>query len=163
MLILPWCVAKAWLTLPVYAQSLQSCLTLCDPMDCSPPGFSVRGIPQARILEWVAIPSSRGYYRPRDRTQVSCISCMQVDSLPLSHWGSPWLILTIHKIDILVIRCIILLNEPDIFQSIFWSNQAVCPSILQHRVFLKVIWNQTVFSVISFFPNFLFRKFSNLE
>ena len=38
----------------------QSCLTLCDPMDCSPPGSSVHGILQARILEWVAIPFSRG-------------------------------------------------------------------------------------------------------
>ena len=38
----------------------QSCPTLCDPMDCSPPGFSVRGISQARILEWVIISSSRG-------------------------------------------------------------------------------------------------------
>ena len=37
---------------------IQSCLTLCDPMDCSPPGSSVHGIPQARILEWVAIPFS---------------------------------------------------------------------------------------------------------
>ena len=37
------------------AKSLQSCLTLCDPMDCSPPGFSVHGILQARTLEWVAI------------------------------------------------------------------------------------------------------------
>ena len=39
---------------------IQSCLTLCDPMDCSPPGSSVHGIPQARILEWVAISFSRG-------------------------------------------------------------------------------------------------------
>ena len=39
----------------------QSCLTLCDPMDCSPPGSSVYGILQARILEWVAMPSSRIY------------------------------------------------------------------------------------------------------
>ena len=38
----------------------QSCLTLCDPMDCSPPGSSVHGILQARILEWVFIPFSRG-------------------------------------------------------------------------------------------------------
>ena len=42
------------------AKSLQSCPTLCDPMDCSPPGSSVHGILQARILEWVAMPSSRG-------------------------------------------------------------------------------------------------------
>ena len=51
----------------------QSCLTLCDPMDCSPPGSSIHGIPQARILEWVAISFSRGSSRPRDRTQVSRI------------------------------------------------------------------------------------------
>ena len=41
------------------SKSLQSCLTLCDPMDCSQPGSSVHGISQARILEWVAIPFSR--------------------------------------------------------------------------------------------------------
>ena len=42
------------------AKSLQSCQTLCNPMDCSPPGFSVHGILQARMLEWMAMPSSRG-------------------------------------------------------------------------------------------------------
>ena len=42
------------------------CLTLCDPVDCSPPSSSVHGISQARILEWVAISFSRGSYRPRD-------------------------------------------------------------------------------------------------
>ena len=52
----------------------QSCLTLCDSIDCSLPGFSVHGILQARILEWVASPSSRGSSQPRDRTQVSCIA-----------------------------------------------------------------------------------------
>ena len=43
----------------VYAKSLQSCPTLCNPLDCSPSGSSVHGILQARILEWVAMPSSR--------------------------------------------------------------------------------------------------------
>ena len=52
----------------------QSCPTLCDPMDYSPPDFSVQGILQARILEWGAIPFSRGYSRPRDQTHVSCVS-----------------------------------------------------------------------------------------
>ena len=52
----------------------QSCLTLCNPMDYSPGGSSVHGILQARILEWVAIPFSRGSSRPRDRTRVSCIA-----------------------------------------------------------------------------------------
>ena len=49
--------------------------TLCDPMDCSPPGSSGHGVLQARILEWVAMPSSRGSSRPRDQTLVSCVSC----------------------------------------------------------------------------------------
>ena len=49
----------------------QSCLTLCDPMDCSPPGSSVHGVFQARILEWGAISFSRGSSQPRDQTWVS--------------------------------------------------------------------------------------------
>ena len=48
-----------------------SYLTLCDPMDCSPPCSSIHGIFQARVVEWVAISFSRGYSRPRDRTWVS--------------------------------------------------------------------------------------------
>ena len=52
----------------------QSCSALWDPMDCNPPGSSVHGILQARILEWVAIPFSRGSSWPRDQTQVSCIA-----------------------------------------------------------------------------------------
>ena len=50
-----------------------SCVRLCDPMDCNPSGSSVRGILQARKLEWVAIPSSRRSSPPRDWTRVSCI------------------------------------------------------------------------------------------
>ena len=48
-----------FVSLGVCAQLLQSCLTLCDPMDCSLPGFSVHGVLQARILEWVVISFSR--------------------------------------------------------------------------------------------------------
>ena len=54
----------------------QSCLTLCDPVDCSPPGSSVHGILQARTLEWGAISSSRGSSRPRESILVSCVSCI---------------------------------------------------------------------------------------
>ncbi|CAN0514516.1 unnamed protein product [Rangifer tarandus platyrhynchus] len=54
----------------------QACLTLWDPMDCSPPGSSVHGILQARILEWVAISSSRVSSPPRDRTPVTCDPCI---------------------------------------------------------------------------------------
>ena len=60
----------------------QSCPTLSDPMDCSPPGSSVHGILQARILEWFAISFSRVSALPRDGT---CILHWQADPLPLSH------------------------------------------------------------------------------
>ena len=52
----------------------QLCLSLCNPMDSNPPASSIRGILQANILEWVAIPFSRGSSPPRDQTWVSCIA-----------------------------------------------------------------------------------------
>ena len=54
--------------------SLSVVPSLCDPMDCSLQGSSVRGISQATVLEWVAIPFSRGSSQPRDGTQISCIA-----------------------------------------------------------------------------------------
>ena len=62
-------------TLCVHAKSLQSCLTLWDPMDCSPPGSSVRGTLQERILECEAIAFSRGSSLSRDQTCISYTSC----------------------------------------------------------------------------------------
>ena len=58
----------------VRVKSLQLCPTLCDPMDCSLPGSSVHGILQARIVEWVTMPSSRGSSRRKDQTCLSYIS-----------------------------------------------------------------------------------------
>ena len=52
----------------------QLCPSLCNLMVCSPPGYSGHGDSQARILEWVDMPSSRGFSQPRDWTQVSCIA-----------------------------------------------------------------------------------------
>ena len=63
----------------IKSEVAQSCLTLCDPMDCSLPGSSIDGMFQARILEWVAIFFSRGSSWPRDRTQSPAL---QADSLP---------------------------------------------------------------------------------
>ena len=57
-----------------WSEVAQSCLTLCDPKDCSLPGFSIHGIFQVKILEWVAISFSRGSSRLRDWTQVSRIA-----------------------------------------------------------------------------------------
>ena len=60
----------------VHAKLLQSCPTLCDPMDCTPPGSSVHRMLQVRILEWVAMPSSRGSSWPKDQTCISFNSCI---------------------------------------------------------------------------------------
>ena len=83
----PWCKLSCHLLMrsplgqssqrlekPWVSEVAQLCPTLCDPMDCSPPGSSIHGILHARILEWVAISFSRGSSWPRDRTQVSCIA-----------------------------------------------------------------------------------------
>ena len=83
----------------------QSCLNLCDLMDCSSPGFSVHGLLQARILEWVAIPFSRRSSQPMSPT-------LQADSLPLSHQGS-----------LLCIICLFLENLLESFPC-FW-----CPAV----------------------------------
>ena len=64
----------------------QLCLTLCSPMDSSPPGFSVLGILQGRILEWVAIPSPRDLPDPEIEPQSPAL---QADSLPSEPPGKP--------------------------------------------------------------------------
>ena len=69
------CVCVRVCTYPCMSTVTQSCLTLCEPMDCSLPGHPVHEIFQARILEWVAISYSKGSSQPRDRTHVSRVSC----------------------------------------------------------------------------------------
>ena len=74
--ILAWRIPRTKEPAAAAAKSLQLCPTRCNLMDWSPRGSSVRGILQARILEWVAISSSRGSSRPRDRTHISYVSCI---------------------------------------------------------------------------------------
>ena len=83
-------ISTLWVKLPfmidgacMRPQSVQTCPTLCDPVEYSPPGFFVHEILQARILEWVAIPSSRDSSRPKDQTHVSCIT-----GRFFSHWAT---------------------------------------------------------------------------
>ena len=71
---------------PCAIHLLQSYLSLCDPVDCSPPGSILHGILQARILEWVAIPFSKGSFQPRDRTGSPTL---QGDSLLSEPPGKP--------------------------------------------------------------------------
>ena len=73
----------------MHTKSFQSWPTLRNPMDCSPPGSSVHGLLQARVLEWVAMYFSRGSSRPRNQTHVSCLLHWQVGSLPLAPPGKP--------------------------------------------------------------------------
>ena len=82
------------------AKSLQSCPTLCDPVDHSPPGSSLHGILQARILEWVAMPSSsKGPSHPGIEPASLASPALQAGSLPLIHLAAPdlscgtWLLL----------------------------------------------------------------------
>ena len=67
-------VTKSWTQLRDWTEL--NCLTLCDPMECSPPDSSVHGILQARILKWIAVSSSRGSSRPTDWTHISYVSCI---------------------------------------------------------------------------------------
>ena len=120
----------------VHVQSLQSCLTLCDPMYHSPPGSSVHGILQARILEWVAMASSRGSSQPRDWTQVSSylLHCKQI----LYHWASReaqrWCIYTI-------------LRRPPLMQSDLES--VCCPYHLLIQVVTEILhWGNSIISYI---------------
>ena len=71
------------------AKSHQSCLILCNPMDCVSSGASVHGIVQARILKQIAISSSRGSFRPWDQTHVLHLLHWQVDPLVLAPPGKP--------------------------------------------------------------------------
>ena len=74
MLKVPLFVKLAPLSSDVFPLKLVTQLCLCDPLDCSPPGSTVHGILQARILEWVAIPFSMGSSQLRDRTLASYIT-----------------------------------------------------------------------------------------
>ena len=71
----------------VQAKSLQLCPLLCNPRTCSPPGTSVHGILQARILVWVVMPSSRGSSQPRNWTWIFCVLLWKAHSLPLMTHG----------------------------------------------------------------------------
>ena len=77
----------------------QSCPTLCNPMDCSPPDSSVHGILQARTLKWVAISCSWGSSPPRDWTHVSCISC--IGRWILYHWAT-WEAWSVYHLQIFI-------------------------------------------------------------
>ena len=74
----------------IHAKLLQFCLTFCDPVDCTLPGSSLHGILQARILEWVAMLSSKGVLPTQESNPfLSCLLYWQAGSLPLAPPGKP--------------------------------------------------------------------------
>ena len=91
------------------AKSLQSCLTLCDPIDGSPPDSSVHGIFQARVLERAPLPSlscsaAGGVFL--DQGWKPCLLHWQAGSLPLSHQGSPWCSFFIRLFAFSMVNCV---------------------------------------------------------
>ena len=111
----------------------QSCLRVCNPVDCSLPGSSTHGIFQARILEWAAISSSRGSSGHRDQTLVSCISC--TGRRIHHHWETPFAYLDRHKLHahIVFTVCLRLFSVLQISCcSIAKSHPTLRPHGLQH-------------------------------
>ena len=94
-----------------------SCLTLCDPMDCSLPGSSVQGIFQARTTEWVAISFSRGSSWPRDWTSLPSLLHWQDDSLRMHSLGS-------YK------KCVYQCECECVCVFLYWVNQKFCLGFL---------------------------------
>ena len=104
----------------MHAKSLQLCLTFCDPMDCSPPGTSVHGILQTRILEWVAMPSSRGFPDPGMEPSSPAL---QADSLSLNHRGKASLFITTHLGNLKINK-----NTKLKFRSFFFTDDLILQS-----------------------------------
>ena len=124
----------------------KSCLTSCDPMDCSPPGSSVHGISQARILEWVTTSFSRGSSWPRDQTWVSCIGRPL-----LYHWVTRKAYST--RIDVIKFwvsvsqRCFLVIitvksvNDPFICR----TDKRIIANVTSHEIVLLPIMFQLVY------------------
>ena len=141
----------------VTVQSL--CLTLSPPHEpMSPPGSSVHGISQARILEWVAISFSKGSSQPRDRTCVTCIGWHI--SLPPSHQGSTshlWDITQALKKKLLVFACysVVLLSVVDQSEYLYIYHLFVTT---EHWVEFPVLYGRTFSLVIYFISSSMFMS-----
>ena len=135
----------------VHAQSCQLCPALFDPMDCSPPGFPVHGILQARILEWLAMPSSWQSSWCRDQTHASRVSFITgrvftADSpvlccaWPLSRvwlFATPWIVSRQAPPSTGILQARIGVGCPDLYQGIFPTQRSnpglpPCRRILYH-------------------------------
>ena len=117
----------------------QLCTTLCDHMNCSAPGFSVHGILQARILEWVAISSSRGSSQPRDRIDVSDVSCIGRQVLYHCSLGSPTF-----DCPPLVYSCSVIAPCIPCLSSLVIGSDILCVSIFAGTCFTQWQWTYSL-------------------
>ena len=119
------------------------CPTLCDPMDCSPPGSSVHGILQARILKWVAMPSYRVSSWPRYQTHTSlCFLHGQVGSLPLCYLRSCNKIPHLNNImaSTAEMYCVTLL-EPGSLRSRYQEDQFLLSTVKEASIVAQLVKN----------------------
>ena len=122
----------------LHAQLL-SHVQLCDPMGCGIPGFSVHGVFQSRILEWVAMPSFRGSAQPRDRTYTSYVSW--IGRQVLVPRGKPSVSVVLTNIWLLTFKC----TGKDIcimcIHELFWFVKTrVCDKFLSFSVKYELLW-----------------------
>ena len=102
----------------------KSCSSLCNSINSSPPGSSVCGISQMRIVEWVVLPFCRESSRPWDQTHISCIAA---DSLWLSHQGSPSLYLPSMYLFPCLFVCLLPMDAPRLqYQLLWWPHFLHC-------------------------------------
>ena len=137
------------LSLFLSALSLQLCLTLFDPMVCSPPSSSVHGIFPARILVWVTISSSKGSAQGESNLY---LLHWQADSLPLSHWESPGISA--------YVSLFILMEEKELNKNIpttcqVWTTNVKCYILYLLSIYIfilsKVIFMLFIHSIVYFF------------
>ena len=164
--------SKGWIIYFVLCSVAQSCLTFCDSIHCNPQVSSVHGILQARILEWVTIPFSRGSSGPSDQTLISCIAGgfftiwatreahrYSVGSIPLENPGwYEWFIiegntqsrLSVYELDDIGVN---VRKLPSLFISFFICTMEVVlastswflwgSNKLTHLKFLEQLWAQS--------------------
>ena len=113
----------------------QMCLTLCDPMDCSPPSSSVHEDSPARILQWVAMPSSRGSSQPRDHTQVSHITH---GFFTIEPPGKPAVRLTCKNVCLIIFVKSVIKNVITIYSSLLPNSISI-----QNHIILLIILDVT--------------------
>ena len=126
----------------------QLCPTLCNPMNCSLPGFSVHWTLQARILEWVAISPSRGSSWPRDQTHISCVCCIADKFLVgvfcfVSFFFFNWRIISLQNF------------------VVFWSSKG--SQVFFYKTFVLHLWPPQISGLLAFRALFLFEAQGNWE